>query len=406
MDLKTSNKRKREAITPAPDLLEDVIIEILLRLPVKSLLRFTAVCKTWRTIISDPFFIHQQLQYSSCSKKEQDPTFLITPHTLDRIIPWVIRPTNFSNHLRFYQWQQQGGSKQGTFLYGKDLGHEFGIVCNFAHCDGLVLAPTDNKLYLFNPATRESFTLPNSSHDDNKQGGRYHSTAGLGRDSTTGDYKVVRSFYRLFDYDSKNYSMGMEVFTVGMSSGGACWREILPDPPFSVHRWQTAVTVKGSFLFWYIDKVHGEQRGVLQLCLENEEFSVVRLPTTLDPAIGSAYILDELHGELALTARTSESVTIWVMPMEEDAQWERRYAVHVSAIFRPMSLLSDGGIVLWSGCKLYRYDLSTSELSILCHMDAIRYQGRRARKWKNLSRFNVIKTYTQSLVRPVAPVLD
>jgi hypothetical protein len=36
----------------------------------------------------------------------------------------------------------------------------------FAHCDGLVLAPTDTKLYLFNPATGDAITLP-ESHRNN-----------------------------------------------------------------------------------------------------------------------------------------------------------------------------------------------------------------------------------------------
>ncbi|GJN14565.1 hypothetical protein PR202_gb01408 [Eleusine coracana subsp. coracana] len=103
--------------------------------------------------------------------------------------------------------------------------------------------------------------------------------------------------------------------------------------------------------------VHGEQRGILRLCLQNEEFSVTRLPHGLDPAIGNAFIIDELQGELALTASTSVlpppgTVTIW----------------HYSA------------------------------------MDAIGYQGRRVRKWENLSRFNV-KPYTPSLVRPTTSVL-
>jgi len=47
---------------------------------------------------------------------------------------------------------------------------------------------------------------------------------------------------------------------------------------------------------------------------------------------------------------------------------------------------------------MYCYDLATCELTTLCDMARMRYQGRRERKWKDLFFFNV-KPYTESLVR-------
>ncbi|KAI6693667.1 hypothetical protein NL676_021377 [Syzygium grande] len=41
---------------------EDIIIDILLRLPAKSLMRFKCVCKRWRSLISDPGFVKSHLQ--------------------------------------------------------------------------------------------------------------------------------------------------------------------------------------------------------------------------------------------------------------------------------------------------------------------------------------------------------
>ncbi|GAU43182.1 hypothetical protein TSUD_301480 [Trifolium subterraneum] len=48
-----------------PVLPEELIIEILLRLPVRSLLQFKCVCKSWKTLISDPQFAKTHLQGSS-----------------------------------------------------------------------------------------------------------------------------------------------------------------------------------------------------------------------------------------------------------------------------------------------------------------------------------------------------
>ncbi|RXH67770.1 hypothetical protein DVH24_027917 [Malus domestica] len=42
----------------------DIIIEIPSWVPGKSLLRFRRVCKSWRTLISDPYFVRKQLSHT------------------------------------------------------------------------------------------------------------------------------------------------------------------------------------------------------------------------------------------------------------------------------------------------------------------------------------------------------
>ncbi|KAF8722243.1 hypothetical protein HU200_022551 [Digitaria exilis] len=53
MDLSGSKKRA-SAATAAADLTDDLIVEILSRLPVKSICRFKCVSRHWRGLISDP----------------------------------------------------------------------------------------------------------------------------------------------------------------------------------------------------------------------------------------------------------------------------------------------------------------------------------------------------------------
>ncbi|CAL5336658.1 unnamed protein product [Camellia sinensis] len=43
----------------------ELIIEILVRLPVQSLLRFTSVCKSWHSLITNPSFITKHLNLFS-----------------------------------------------------------------------------------------------------------------------------------------------------------------------------------------------------------------------------------------------------------------------------------------------------------------------------------------------------
>ncbi|KAJ1260328.1 hypothetical protein BS78_10G223700 [Paspalum vaginatum] len=362
--------------------------DILVWLPVKCLLRCRSVCKAWRAMVLDPLFVHAHLQRSA-SKWEQDPSLIITPITFGRLLRG---PGN------------------------TDFGREFKYLCYFAHCDGLVLAPTDANLYLFNPATRDSITLPNSHRNDLQYPMRACHCAGLGLDPRTGKYKVVQAFYRVFAAGLRK--MGMETFTV--NNGDACRARprrvysIMDDPPYPIVRWQAGQTVKG-FMFWRIDRDVGGYYyrqpaapfGLLCISLADEKFGVTRLPDSLDPALDddsfSFQAAPWLHGreqELWLMACTgNESVTIWIMPVDDDGgqgHWERRYSIPVMSLTYPMALVGSRMLLRNRG-SLSRYDLATSEHTFLCELDLMRYQGRR-RHWKNVWNFFVLP-YTESLVQ-------
>ncbi|KAL6135064.1 hypothetical protein ACLB2K_067292 [Fragaria x ananassa] len=44
---------------------EDILVEILARLPVKTLMRFRCVCTTWRSLIADPHFVKKHMKYDA-----------------------------------------------------------------------------------------------------------------------------------------------------------------------------------------------------------------------------------------------------------------------------------------------------------------------------------------------------
>ncbi|KAF8772087.1 hypothetical protein HU200_006080 [Digitaria exilis] len=175
-------------------------------------------------------------------KQQQNPSsFLITPRILlgpGHVGPGIIIES-FSTDTRFYQWclpqvtAQVTGSSSATLICRRHFPDgEFGEVVPIAHCDGLVLLPTDTKVYVFNPATKDAIALPQSQRNMMRHYGRL--SVGLGLDTSTGKYKVARTFHRSSDDGPMEiFTMGMEVFTIN-GENGSSWRETSVDLPYPI----------------------------------------------------------------------------------------------------------------------------------------------------------------------------
>ncbi|CAN6237082.1 unnamed protein product [Urochloa humidicola] len=152
-----------------------------------------------------------------------------------------------------------------------------------------------------------------------------------------------------------------------------------------------------------IDEKQQPPRGILHLSLAHEKFGITGLPDDLDPTVDK-FLLDVQHGqELCLAASINKPLlSIWTLPVLDEglnSPWQRRYNIKVSGLFHTMALPPcSSGIILLKAGAIYRYDLATCELTTLCEMDSMRYQGLREHGWKNLFTCDV-RPYTESLVR-------
>lgn len=148
---------------------QDIIRDILLRLPVESLARCKCVSKPWHELICDPHFVKTYLKQGF-----HDHKLIITspPNSL------------YSINL----------SKQPL----SNIEDEIPIKLNFEHpnhwlrvltsCDGLLLLVyDDNTMVLLNPTTLEFKKLPDKSSNMSKCRTIY----GIGFDASTNDYKIV-----------------------------------------------------------------------------------------------------------------------------------------------------------------------------------------------------------------------
>ncbi|KAK1643233.1 hypothetical protein QYE76_061038 [Lolium multiflorum] len=291
----------------------ELVSRILLRLPFKSLMRFTCVCKTWHSIItSDQSFQREH-------HRLQEPCVLIAPLIKSNDGgPFTVTNKKVTTP-GLYRWEKSQSA--ATLVQAMDSFPAEEARHKFTHCNGLVLMPMAGTVRVLNPATRRLLVLPGRPHIVVpkrlsrlfREGG----ALGIGHDPRSNTYKVARFFYRYVDVpvtSGRNFTFGVEVFTIGRDTH---WRETAVPPPHPIIAGQTASFLKGSLL-WTIDEslLEGDVtvRGFLRFSLEDESFSVIGAPPGCPKLQYLASSLAEMGGELYLVHKVPANHThlIWM----------------------------------------------------------------------------------------------
>ncbi|XWS13371.1 hypothetical protein CRYUN_Cryun36dG0031900 [Craigia yunnanensis] len=165
---------KRKTLSQLP---HDIIVNILSRLPVKSLIRSRCVCKPWRSLISDPQFAKMQLVPSQKNSHVNLHRALLSTSPLVSI------------DYKAYSGDEDDSKVISGLEYPtamkKDSDYDVDLV---GSCDGLVcLLLDDEEFILWNPSTKESKALLELSY---VLDGTF--SYGLGYDFSTDDYKLVK----------------------------------------------------------------------------------------------------------------------------------------------------------------------------------------------------------------------
>ncbi|WCJ28880.1 F-box family protein [Euphorbia peplus] len=157
----------------------EIVIEILLRLPVKSLLRFKTACKSWYSIISSTDFIKKHLHLAHAARYNQHKTFvcLRVPYVESATYPCVL-----------YSEDSDGVvcAREFVFPDKRFVVHDDDIrLCN--SCNGLICyVITWDSLLIWNPSLPSEYKIIQAPWDRD-----YEPTA-LVYDAPSDDYKIVK----------------------------------------------------------------------------------------------------------------------------------------------------------------------------------------------------------------------
>ncbi|KAM3741716.1 hypothetical protein ACB098_07G017600 [Castanea mollissima] len=185
----------------------EIITDVFLRLPVKSIITCTCVSKTWKYLIQNPTFISNHLHHSNNNNHPLLLFRLIEENENEQYALHFDDNQDFNEYTRFDcdPFRVEGTCNGLIFLANDSYGHCYSII--------------------YNPCVRKFVKLPKPNFNFSSHGGS--KASGFGFDSKTNDYKVVR-FVTLEQKGQKGKSPPVvEVYS--LSTGK--WRMVTALPP-------------------------------------------------------------------------------------------------------------------------------------------------------------------------------
>ncbi|XP_042518377.1 F-box protein CPR1-like [Macadamia integrifolia] len=241
-------EQRSKGSTAVPNLPLDVIMIILYRLPVKCLLRFRCVCKSWRNLISEPSFVEMHLRRS-----------------IENNLNLIISKDFF--HFYSIDYNVCEDEKRAVKLNETQLPN-FMRVCS---CNGLLCLSNRDNAFLWNPSTREVKQLPDCPVKF--QSGIYYSW-GIGYDPKANEYKVIR-IANIYKSELHLFPHQTEVMICTL--GTDLWRSLENIPWFIDSR--VSAMVVGGVPHWLATK-RGSciKQSIISFDVRVEEFREVQWP--------------------------------------------------------------------------------------------------------------------------------
>ncbi|XVF85437.1 hypothetical protein PTKIN_Ptkin17bG0118200 [Pterospermum kingtungense] len=359
----------------------DILTEIVLKLPVKSILRFKCVAKTWCHLFQSPSFVSQHFNISKRNK---------------HLVVYYRNDEHDVNDMGLIVDNDQ------PLVCYRDLGQE--LSSNFPHMyvnhflvdNGLLclLDLVNCRIILWNPATREFRVIPECVQFFREDAYGAIPLLGFGLDPLSNDYKVII----VQDYYSVR---GQQRYHAVYKMSTDSWRvleeeEVQFFEDIDMGDNETNACVNGIY-YWKGAKGLGpglQEHKIVAFHLGTEVFRVIQLP--LSRLTGRLLALhdrisiwdDQLHGNQQLS-NEKRIFTVWAL--NDEGHWTKFLKIEPE----PEPFLVVGLFVFWKNNKLVVeprsrqllvYDLESKELK------EIGYHTR------EFIEFPFVFTYEESLV--------
>ncbi|XP_055812064.1 F-box/kelch-repeat protein At3g23880-like [Solanum dulcamara] len=280
-----------------PTLPVELIIEILSRLPVKSLLKFRCVSRPWRCLISSRKFIKAHLNAFTNKKDSTHHSRLllrfVQPH--HHLMDCSIRSLLYDSDPKIFQLSYPMQNPRKSF---KILGSVNGLICFSSESD----------LFLWNPSIRKfkKFCDPQSGY-------YFH---GFGYDQLRDDYKLVI----ISPKEVRIYS-----------SNSDSWRIIVHDRQYGLFREDEGVFVNGK-LHWANSPSQDEHWDIICIDVTDEKWGKVEKPFYGEGDFDLTLSMGVLGNDLSILCNNQSLQThVWIMKeygIKES--WTKMYTINRS----------------------------------------------------------------------------
>ncbi|BFG28950.1 F-box/kelch-repeat protein [Prunus yedoensis var. nudiflora] len=302
---------------------EEVIHEILLRLPIKSLIKFRAVCKSWWSLIKSSTFINTHLSRRTAQSSNQNDGHLLLLNALPEKVDaacqlgelfslhWdnpefdeytkLVNPFIYHNTAYF--------PKKITFLL-----ENFHVVATF---NGLICLAADFATIIWNPSVRKFMFLPRPRIPFPTDYIRKFMIASyaFGYDSRTDDYKVLRIVSDLLS----EAPCEVEVWSLARGYWKTLSAAVIPADfnPAGITLRYRQVFVNG-VTHWQ-QSLKNEGNCIVQFDMVNEVFGKITVPDALKrkncfmSRYGESLALFETYDEVSEGLNAITCIHMWVM---------------------------------------------------------------------------------------------
>lgn len=282
---------------------EELVTEILIRLPVKTLVICKSVCKTWLSTISNPYFTKSQLH-----RAIRNPTVLSITKPGQESVQAELKEQLVLDKPDSYFIRINSHVMPRLFSHTRFVNSYDGIIC----LDSIPWRASG--VYLWNPSIGQYKELPLI-----RLGSFSYSKEGFGYDSISDDYKVVRILYQM----PADHFVIVHVYSNNANS----WREFKnPILKKLEYNDRHSIVVNGVLYL-------GNEDELITFDLHLEVLGLVSLPS-FDKEERRSDVMD-FQGSVAVFFRSKpDIIDLWTLDGLSMSSWTKKFSIYTDLNIR------------------------------------------------------------------------